>query len=175
MKKIILIIPILLNCLSLFSQEKDDFVICRMSFKSYDYEFVQNKIAKEWGIELLFTDSSFSKGKNDSISKENGKIWKRMDSIHGENAKIKFDLSVKNEYERARASKKQLTKSNVFHRKAKKLKKENVVLGLTLINFENKNKYTWILSTTQMDTFKIVEQFEAIVFLKENKIEMRKK
>ena len=176
MKKNIYILLITLNCLTLFSQKKIEHIICQTTFKFPSYEFVENKIAKEWDFELPEYDESCTNQKRDSLNYENEKFWSRIDFIHGKNSKERFYWEVDDEYKRVKDAKKILGLSEKFQGEIRKLKKNKAVVSMTLKNIENKNMYTWNVYTVRKEKGHLnkKDEFDVIVYLKDKKIKINR-
>lgn len=165
----LLFISILCNCLQSFSQSKEEiqYRFLRYGLTDYYYEMSVELVGNKYNIEsYAMAGCMVSKKLVDSVSIENERMWKIMDSIHGDGFEKRFRREVIAQYKLIHESEDILESNPDFKQLLRKTKRKFGIPAHFLDSVASeRNTYLWYVSTYDKENYKYVQRFRAEVDL----------
>lgn len=174
LRKLIFILSFLLSWISFSQSENEPSRILTFPEKNYHYRKAKEFTAKKWNIEIHpATNALVTEKAVDSANKVNSDLWKKMDSLYGQNSEERFRKETIAEMKKIIEAQKIFdSDSNIQERilKIKKLK-EQTISALESVSADGKIYYWTIYSFEKKNNpnFKWVPEFKVAVHLTEKK------
>jgi hypothetical protein len=171
-----LFILILFNFSQAFSQSEEEvqYRFLRYGLSNFYYEKSVELIGEKYNIESYRVAGCMITEKLlDSVSIENEKMWRMMDSLHGDGFEDRFHKDVIAQYKLIQESEDILESSPDFKKLYRRTKRKFGNPGQFLDSVATeRNTYYWHVGTYNLDNYKFVQRFRAVVNLEKRTCEI---